>query len=264
MLDKTNEESLSLLWDEYLTYKGIRLYPFKMRDYRLFDNLIKVLLFDKNSIPDPEIIKMSYLKFVFFVLPVLVNENEKPLCSNAREKLVQLLDYVLKEQVFEFDIDDNGNIFIYVATDKGVVVLREHDFDKIKNLIFIQNAIPIEDDNLHPDLKKEIQENLKYLAKKHGYIDGNIEDQVVAYKCEMKFDSYEPIKNMTIYQFRKELARLDLILDYKINKTAEMSGFVTFKQPIPHWRSHIDTKLDYKGLMINKKDFDQKMNQFIK
>ena len=34
---------------------------------------------------------------------------------------------------------------------------------------------------------------------------------------------------MTIYQFRKELQRLDLAIDYKIYKTAEMSGMVEFK-----------------------------------
>ena len=92
---------------------------------------------------------------------------------------------------------------------------------------------------------------MKLLARRSG-IQGTIEEQIISYKVMMKFKSYEPIKNMTIYQFRKELQRLDLAIDYKIYKTAEMSGMVEFKKPIPHWRSHIDSKIDYSSVLMDE------------
>jgi hypothetical protein len=39
---------------------------------------------------------------------------------------------------------------------------------------------------------------------------------------------------------------------------------VTFKKPIPHWRSHISDEPDYSSLLMNKREFDVKMNQIAK
>ncbi len=253
--------SLELLWNDYQEYKNIKIYPFLVGDYNLFEDLIPILLFDKNSLGYAEIIKMSYLKFLIYIVPHMVDENGNRY-TDVPNKLEKLLKYVLKEQEFRFSVSEKGKIFLCIKNSDDVILLNERDFDNIKKIILIQNAIPIVDNKLHPDLRKELQENMEYLAKKQGYREGDIEDQIIAYKCEMKFTSYEPIKKMTIYQFRKELARLNLIKDYLIYKTAECSGMVTFKEPIPHWLSHISDKPDYSRLLMSKQDFDIKMNQF--
>ena len=248
---------LSNLWDEYREYKGVKIYPFLMEDYELFEDLIFILLFDKNSLGYVEIIKMSYLRFILFVVPQMIDGSGKQYVD-VPEKLDRLLKYVFKEQKFKFILDDNGKIFIQV---NGNILLNERDFDKIKNIILEQNAVPVSDDDFHPDLKKELQENAAFLAKTQNSQEGTIEDQIISYKCEMKYFSYKLIKKMTIYQFRKELARLNLIKDYLIYKTAETSGMVKFNKPIPHWLSHISDKPDYSGLLMDEKDFDAKMSE---
>lgn len=322
--------SLSYLWDDYVVYKNIKIYPFLMSDYEKFEKLSNILLFDKNQIPDPQIIKMSYLKFLLTVVPhnekykniselldklfgyvfkdnnvYLTYENEK-IIINFTEKISVKINR-LKEHIKDFkskdllldlfsnlDKSDLQNIsFFYnkisnIVLDKlklckaksqeyndlcsflDVVVsvidsetikLKEKDFDKLKNIILEYNAIQIGDENMHPDLKQEIQNNIDYLKKKQGYQDGDIEDLILSYKTIMNLDSYSPVKNMTIYQFRKEITRLNLIQDYKIYKTAEMSGMVTFKKPIPHWSSHVSDKPDYSGLLMDRKEFENKMKQ---
>jgi hypothetical protein len=254
---------LSVLWNDYQEYKGIKLYPFLMNDYELFEILISVLLYKKNQIPNIDIIKMSYLKFLLFVLPKMIDENKEVLDIDTKTQL--LLTYVLKNQAFDFFGDENGKIFIKIKVDlKNEVILNEKDFDDIKNIILTQNAISIVDNKLHPDLQQELEDNIQFLAKLQGNKDGDISEQVISYKCKMGFESYKPIKEMTVYQFRKELARLDLITDYQIYKTAEMSGMVTFKKPIPHWHSHISDTPDYSGLLMSKEEFESKMKEFSK
>lgn len=255
---------LNILWDDYQVYKGVKLYPFLMSDYDLFEELISILLFNKNQVPDPKIIKMSYLRFLIYVLPCIIDENQKQIYPDILTKFQKLFKYILKEQDFKLIVDNDEKIFLYVKLGEEFILLNEYDFDKIKTIILNQNAIPIIDNKLHPDLQKELQENMEFLAKKQGYLEGNIEDQIISYKCKMQFESYKPIKEMTIYQFRRELARLDLITDYQIYKTAESSGMVTFKKPIPHWRSHISDEPDYSSLLMNKREFDVKMNQIAK
>lgn len=248
------KDKLSFLWNEYIEYKGVKLYPFLLEDYDIFEEVIDILLFDKNAISNVDIIKMSYLKFILFVVPHISEQH-----PDVAIKLDKLLGYVLKEQDFKFVMDEKEKIFINVG---NKVILNEFDFDKIKNIILKQNAMPVIDDKLHPDLRRELQENMAFLSKLQGNKDGTIEDQVVSYKCEMKYVSYEDIKKMTIYQFRKELLRLNLIKEYLIYKTAECSGMVKFNSPIPHWTSHINNKPDYSGLLMNKREFDSKLDRF--
>lgn len=329
--------SLPFLWNECVVYKGIKIYPFLMKDYDAFEKLISLLLFDKNKIPDVQIIKMSYLRFLLSVVPQMSNEYGELIYKNVDEQIGELFKYIFKDNSV-FLTYENNKIFLNftesldVKLDKikkliphlkcydvlydifkqlnqddfkdilslyhkivslanaelhkmnlfeaqqvaifvdgideiindNLVKLSEKDFDNIKNIVLKQNSIFLADDDIHPDLQKELDENRKFIAQKYGVKEGSIEDQIIAYKCEMKFESYEPIKNMTIYQFRKELLRLDLIKDYQIYKSAECSGFVEFKKPIPHWRSHIDMKPDYSDLLINRSEFEAKMERVLK
>ncbi len=250
------KDKLSFLWNEYIEYKGVKLYPFLLEDYDIFEEVIDILLFDKNAISNVDIIKMSYLKFILFVVPHISEQY-----PDISIKLDKLLGYVLKEQKFKFIVDKKEKIFINID---NKVLLNEFDFNEIKDIILKQNAVPVIDSRLHPDLRKELHENMELLSRLQHNKEGTMEDQVISYKCEMKYVSYENIKKMTIYQFRKELLRLNLIKEYLIYKTAECSGMVKFNLPIPHWTSHISDKPDYSGLLMNKKEFDNKLDGFSK
>lgn len=324
-----NFMNLDYIYGEPIIYKGIKIYPYKMKDYEYFDRSTEILLFDKNQISNIEIIQMSYLKFLLTVVPfnekysdvnerlselfkftfkdnhVYLSEEDGKIIINFTEKIEVKLekikekaktykhsDMLLKliDSLKECDLkctrtfyniltsamldnlrlwDSNSTEykelcdFMDMATvifNDKTVKLRERDFDNIKDIILKQNAIEIDNDDMHPDLKKKVHEAMKLLARRSGIQEGTIEEQIISYKVMMKFESYEPIKNMTIYQFRKELQRLDLAIDYKIYKTAEMSGMVEFKKPIPHWRSHIDSKIDYSSVLMDRKQFDSISN----
>ena len=50
--------------DEPVNFKGLMIYPVKMRDYFKYNICSQVLDIDKNSIPDEKVISMSYLDFL--------------------------------------------------------------------------------------------------------------------------------------------------------------------------------------------------------
>ena len=54
-----------ITFDKPVKYKGIDIYPIKVKDYYTFINAYDVLTIDKNNIPDVNIIQMSYLFFMF-------------------------------------------------------------------------------------------------------------------------------------------------------------------------------------------------------
>lgn len=243
-------------WGDAREYKNIKIYPFLMKDYEMFEDLISLLLIDKNSIPNINIIKMSYLKFLLFVLPEFKDNNGKIVFENVFDKFKNFCKYIFKTEKCFLQFKNNQ-----ISLNINNKIFNEEDFDKIKKIILNQNAIPEIDDKLHPDLRAAIKESMEFLAKRQMNNEGTIEDQIISYRC-ITHEKYDDIKQLTIYQFRKEIQRLNLIQDYRIYKTAELSGFVSFNHPIPHWTSHISND-KYDGILMDKKEFENKINNFI-
>ena len=75
-------------------YKGIKVYPVKIKDCDDFYNKIYTLQFDKNSIPDINIVRMSYLTFLYN-LQMVQNEDGAFLYENLLIDLIDLLEIVL-------------------------------------------------------------------------------------------------------------------------------------------------------------------------
>ena len=60
------EHIKELYFDEPIPYKELLIYPVTMKDYLEFHWLVSCLLIDKNSIPDINVISMSYLRFLYY------------------------------------------------------------------------------------------------------------------------------------------------------------------------------------------------------
>ena len=60
------EHIKELYFDEPIPYKELLIYPVTMKDYLEFHLAVSCLLIDKNSIPDVNIISMSYLRFLYY------------------------------------------------------------------------------------------------------------------------------------------------------------------------------------------------------
>jgi len=223
------------------------IYPVKMEYIVELYEDSTCLLIPKNSMSDPKIIKMSYLSF-------LIALSQNPEAEHLFDKLINLIKLVTKSSTVTFGVNDKNKIIV-TLDDKYTI--HERDFDKFRELVGIQNLIETKDNSLGSDFDKAKADAKAYLAKRNGRM-ADLEQQIIAYKCVQK-TTYEEIKNLTIYQFRKEIERIDLIKSADILQTAQYSGMVSFKEGtvIPHWLDHIKDRDSDEGVVLTGEQLKQ-------
>lgn len=121
--------------------------PVSVKDSALFLTSCDILNIDKNSIPSPQVISMSYLEFLI----TCVVGTEANL-----QKFVNLLNIclgftrprVLKGQTGKFVVKD----------DQTGLVITHKQFEDIRKIILYQNILHFDDSYINPDLKKAMDE----------------------------------------------------------------------------------------------------------
>ncbi|MFJ3388764.1 hypothetical protein [Lysinibacillus sp. NPDC086135] len=238
---------LDNVWGNPKYYRNIPVHPVQMEYIEQLYDAVQCLLIPKNTIQEPMIIKMSYLAFVIFISS---DESNK----HFFDKLVTLIKLISRSENIRFDVDEKKKYSIVINDE---IVIREKDFDKIKVIIGEQNLIDVSDESLGSEFDKAKSEARAFMNKRNKKM-ADLEQQIIAYKCVSK-SSYEDIKKMTIYQFRKELERYDLIKSADILQNAQYSGMVSFKEgtTIPHWLDQIETKNTDDDLVLTEEQLNQ-------
>ncbi|MCL1696260.1 hypothetical protein [Lysinibacillus sp. BPa_S21] len=238
---------LDNVWGNPKYYRNIPVHPVQMEYIEQLYDAVQCLLIPKNTIQEPMIIKMSYLAFVIFISS---DEDNK----HFFDKLVTLIKLISRSENIRFDVDEKNKYSIVIDDD---IVIKERDFDKIKVIIGEQNLIDVSDESLGSEFDKAKSEARAFMNKRNKKM-ADLEQQIIAYKCVSQ-SSYEDIKKMTIYQFRKELERYDLIKSADILQNAQYSGMVSFKEgtTIPHWLDQIETKDADDDLVLTEEQLNQ-------
>lgn len=238
---------LDNVWGNPKYVKGTPIYPVKIENMIDFYEASNCLIIPKNSMSDPQIIKMSYLSFLIAV-------SQNPDAEHLFHKLTKLIELVTRGTNIEFYLDEKNKIIISID-DKYTI--HERDFDKVREIIGIQNLIETKDDSLGSDFDKAKADAKANLSKRNGRM-ADLEQQIIAYRCVQKLP-YDEIRNLTIYQFRKEIERIDLIKSADVLQNAQYSGMVSFKEgtTIPHWLDHIKDKSPDDDLVLTKEQLDQ-------
>ena len=89
------EHIKELYFDEPIPYKELLIYPVTMKDYLEFHLAVSCLLIDKNSIPDVNIISMSYLRFLYYQSL----ENKEPYIYMIKVLLCLVLHIDIDEEI---------------------------------------------------------------------------------------------------------------------------------------------------------------------
>lgn len=222
-------------------YKNIKIYPVKIKDSIYFNNNIGCLTINKNKIQDVNIIKMSYLMFLYYAgyqMPELIN------------MLHSILTMVFKDQKYDIKFD-NETLFIEINN----VKINEYEFDIIKNIICKQNLILLNDKILDPDLEARLKEAEDFLLKKDK--SATLEERIIAYHCVTGL-SYDEIKNLTIYQFNKGLERMQLIKNFEVYTYPLLKS--GSGDQIQNWLSHIEDRNIYDHVLMKQSEFDKITN----
>ena len=245
-----------LTFDLPVPYKNLKIYPATVRDYIEFSTYSECLTLDKNSIPDPKIISMTELEYIYYSTE---KDNKPYLFFFDRLLAICLKDEEdfenLKESILRYKYNETHNPFFIIGENK----YDSKDFINIKNIICQQNLVDIPDENISKEVRDSLEEARKY--KNKGKRPATLEDYIVSLSNFTGWE-IEYIYSMTVRKFIKSLERINNLIHYKIYMTASMSGFVEFKDKsfIKHWLENLDEKDKYKDVALDLEAVQSKLN----
>jgi len=240
-------------YDLPVPYKGLEIYPATIRDYGLFNVYSTCLTIEKNLIPDPKVIAMKELEYIYYASTE--EGGEKPYLIFFD----RLLSLVLKDDSFG---DIQKSVLRYKVNEKGKplfvigdIMYDSEDFGNIKDIIANQNLVELPDENISKEVRDSLERAREYKRKLSGQKPATLEEYIVSLSVVTGWE-LEYIYSMSIRKFIKSIERLDNFVHYKIYLAASMSGMVEFKDKsfIKHWLSNFeedkykDVSIDYSAL----------------
>lgn len=237
------EHMKELYFDEPIQYKDLLIYPVQMKDYLEFHWLSSCLLIDKNSIPDINIISMSYLNFLYYMSAT----NDEPYIYMVKMLLCMVLHMDFDEEM-SFYVDENDKAFFKV---RGVAY-DSSDFDEIIKIIFEQNCITPIDNTIQKEVRDALQKAEEFKMQQTKQKMCSLEEQMICVLISTPL-KLEDIYELTIRKFEKILRRVDAKLHYQIYLSASMSGMVKFKDEnaIKHWMNDLTNDDRYADVKVD-------------
>ena len=222
-----------LTFDDPIDYKGLLLYPVSIRKINKFLQSSSVLRIQKEYIPDKEIIKMSYLKFLMTNIDKEKEEYGESLTFDLLA-LCFMICMRIEEISIRLFIDEDGKAKLIL----NGVEIDENEFDYLRKLILYQNLPNYDDELINPDLKNDLEQADKI---KNGGEETEDFEHLIANLVIGTGMNIDDVKNLPIRKFYIIGQVMDRKLHYSIYKQASVGGFVEFKQPITHYlKKNID------------------------
>jgi hypothetical protein len=224
------------------------LYPVLMENVFEFQKYISVLNIPKNDIDDVEIMRMSYLKFI---IEISMQQGYEGLFDS----LFRLMQLVLRDEYISFDITDKGKHIIRLSNGN---FLTEFDFSKIRPIIAQQNDFELEDDDMNPELRKQMRETNAFLAKKNN--SAPMMQRILSYQYVMQCD-WDYIMSIPIMRFNRSLETISHIKQADLLQQALYGGTKEFKNPekLPTWLTAIDKSKD--GRVVDADELTKNFRQ---
>lgn len=245
-----------LLFDKEIKYnEKITLYPVKMKDILLFQQCQMAFTLRKDSIfQEKEIIKMQYLDFIKYACKnyELAEKYSLFFLPVYYDLILQLLKAVCGESA---KITYNQNTLDFFIN--GVLITNEI-FDDLRKIILIQNDIDFDiDEFMNIDTVNALEKAREFESKKNREKAG-IEDYIDSLIVSLKV-SEEYVSNLTVRKFWRYIKRISRREEYQSCRMAQMSGMVTFKEPVQHWMTGIETTDKYESIKTNEEELRSKL-----
>ena len=242
--------------NEPVPYKNLLIYPFIMKDYYNFMLSVDILTQEKDKTNNIDIIQMSYLDYIIQILFTDNNFNDQwqeKNCTVWQKKFATIITVSLQCDIndINFCIDKKGKIFLMI---KGQKILAKHFNDIIKIILHL-NIPNYVDEYITPDVQEVIDKHLQEKSK--NIYPPTLNKKILFVTANTNYHKLD-ILNMTLFDFESLFSLLLSELDYKINKTAEMSGNVEFKEKIEHFMFEKPHSI-YDSIFQDSQVFEQKM-----
>lgn len=231
------------------SYKNVLFYPLRLMDGEYLDLFYELFAYPQISvsIQDPRIYKMSYLKFLIYILQVIVDSELKE--ETIQSKLLRFLQHVTKEDNIKLntpnvnaEIDD-----LIISLEVGDIRLTEMDFGNIREIILEQNGLTIEYvEEYNPQLEKD----LEFLYKNDE--EFNFKDQVFSLAAQF-YKMPNELGDCTLYQMKGLLESMGAIHQYRLQviPLTEVAEDYEFKS----YTKHLAKRERYASVLQNVDEF---------
>lgn len=245
-----------LIYNKEVKYnEHITLYPIKMKDIITFQQYQMALTLRKDAIfQDKQIIKMGYLEFIKYACrnDELAQKYNMPLLPFYYDFIIGVLQLTCGEDV---EIKYNTSTLDFSIND---FLVTDEVFDDLRKIIIIQNDIDFDiDEFMNIDTVKALEKAREFEAKKNKE-KADIEDYIDSLIIGMKVTE-EYVSNLTIRKFWRYIKRINKHEEYEACRSGQMSGMVTFKEPIQHWMTSIEVTDKYENLKTDEEELRSKI-----
>ena len=242
--------NIDLLTQQYFTFdlpvpyslkcgKKIYISPVNIKNSNLFRFSTPVFMADKDSIPDPKIIQMSYLQFIS---DVLINNND-----DFRILLGNLLVLCLNLKSPNLLKDEMNRPYIY---DNNLKISITHkEFDDIKRIILHQNLLRFDDEYISPDIKAMMNRVDKI---KHGnVVEPSLERKMAIITAHCGLSK----KDQEEYTMRSHQALFnECVGEVEFTTTRPVTLIFGGKNKFDHW-IYKEDKGKYAGYMVSMGEY---------
>ena len=245
-----------LIYNKEIKYnEHITLYPIKMKDIITFQQYQMALTLRKDAIfQDKQIIKMGYLEFIKYACrnDELAQKYNIPLLPFYYDFIIGVLQLTCGEDV---EIKYNTSTLDFSIND---FLVTDEVFDDLRKIIIIQNDIDFDiDEFMNIDTVKALEKAREFEAKKNKE-KADIEDYIDSIIIGLKVTE-DYVSNLTIRKFWRYIKRINKHEEYEACRSGQMSGMVTFKEPIQHWMTSIEVTDKYENLKTDEEELRSKI-----
>lgn len=245
-----------LLFSEPYKYNDrITLYPIKMKDILSFQKCQCALTLRKDAVfQEKHLIKMTYLEFIKYAC-----KNEEVSIKYNNLELLFYYYYILNilHMVCGEDskvVYDKDNLDIYINDCE----ITDLVFEDIRRIIIFQNDIDFDPDEfMNLDTLQALEKAKEFEAKKSKE-KSDLEDYIDSVVVGLNVTE-EYISNMTIRKFWRYVKRMNKHEEYQACLNGQMTGMVTFKEPIKHWMTTLEVEDKYGNLKTDEAELRSKV-----
>lgn len=219
----------------------IEISPIKVKDWGIVEKSLNILNIDKNKIPDPRIISMSNLDYLY---ELITNKVE-----GVKDMLYVVLSYSLGEHDYSMKkLGDRNRTFLLIKDIDAQISSKE--FDEISEIILAYNLVNYDNRKMSSDLQQLINDYYE-LQNGNKYRQATLEEQKVFVILKSGI-SMEQINNMSYRVFSQVYSTaLDCDL-YLANKIIQSSQKYETKGEIIH--PMLEKKIDILDKIFRDKD----------
>ena len=244
----------SLMLGTPYEYKGVLFHPVSVEYITEFYLCVEVLQVKQERTKDKKLMKLPYLWFLCYAFENW-KEYDRADFGVYIPLLYGLLELVTKSSDIEVKVEykENGNFKKCILLINGVE-FNYKDFLEIRKIIFAQAGIDYSDEFINADTEEAIRQGKAFELKKSKHIPPTLEDLLDILSMYLGKNIHEVVQNFTIRKFNHTIKYMSEFEEYKLLKSGEYSGMVSYKEKIPHWIRGHEKEDIFKGQQTDYKN----------